>query len=72
MGKPSSGGGKNYRSAGSGQFVTKSVAIRNPSRTVGEARGGGSTNGVNRSAISGKFVGPAAAARWPHKTIKDS
>ena len=72
MAKSSSGGGKNYRSASSGQFVTKGAATRNPSGTVGETRGGGSTNGAHRSAVSGKFVGPAAAARWPGKTIKDS
>ncbi|NMG41939.1 hypothetical protein GRZ55_22175 [Chelativorans sp. ZYF759] len=65
-------GGKNYRSAGSGQFITKSQADRNPKTTLGEQRGGGSTHGAHRSAISGKFVGPAAAARWPGKTIKDS
>ncbi|MDF1598529.1 hypothetical protein PZ895_01915 [Mesorhizobium sp. YIM 152430] len=72
MAKSSSGSGKNYRSAGSGQFVTKAQAVRHPSTTIGEARGGGSTNGAHRSAITGKFVGPAAAARWPNKTIKDS
>ncbi len=72
MAKSSSGGGKNYRNASSGQFVTKSAATKNPSGTLGEARGGGSTQGAHRSAITGKFVGPAAAARWPGKTIKDS
>lgn len=66
-----SGGGKNYRSASSGRFVTKSAAAKNPSGTVGETRGGGSTHGAHRSAVTGKFVGPAAAGRWPGKTIKD-
>ena len=68
----SSGGGKNYRNASTGRFVTKAAADRNPKGTVGEARGGGSTHGAHRSAISGKFVSKAAAGRWPGKTIKDS
>ena len=68
----STGGGKNYRSAKTGQFVTKSTAARNPKTTVGEARGGGSTHGAHRSAITGKFVSKAAAGRWPNRTIKDS
>lgn len=68
----SSGGGKSYRDAGSGQYVTKSYAVTHPKTTLGEARGGGSTHGTHRSAITGKFVGPAAAGRWPGKTIKDS
>ena len=66
------GGGKNHRSAGTGQFVTKAYTNQNPTTTLSEARGGGSTHGAHRSAITGKFVGPAAAARWPDKTIKDS
>lgn len=68
----SSGGGKNYRSAGSGQFVTKGTAARAPGKTVAETRGGGSTHGTHRSAISGKFVTGATAARHPNSTIKDS
>jgi hypothetical protein len=67
-----SSGGKNYRSAKTGQFVTRRTADRNPTTTVGETRGGGSTHGAYRSAITGKFVGKPAAARWPDKTIKDS
>lgn len=67
-----SSGGKNYRSAKTGKFVTKRAADRNPTTTVGETRGGGSTHGAHRSAITGKFVGKPAAARWPDKTIKDS
>jgi hypothetical protein len=63
---------KNYRSAGSGRFVTKSQATRSPSTTVGETRGGGSTHGTHRSAVSGKFVTPNHAAKNPGKTIKDS
>jgi hypothetical protein len=68
----SGGGGKNYRNAGSGEFVTKAYAAAHPKTTVSEVRGGGSTNGANRSAITGKFVGEASAARWPDRTIKDS
>ncbi|MCP3056601.1 hypothetical protein [Aurantimonas marianensis] len=66
------GGGKSHRSAGTGKFVTKAYANRNPKTTVGETRGGGSTHGAHRSAITGKFVGPAAAGRWPDRTIRDS
>lgn len=67
-----SGSGKNYRSAGSGRFVTKGHAGKHPSTTVGEKRGGGSTHGTHRSAVSGKFVKPGYANRNPSKTIKDS
>ena len=63
---------KNYRSAGSGKFVTKSQATRSPSTTVGETRGGGSTHGVHRSAKTGEFVTPSYAAKNPKTTIKDS
>ncbi len=56
-----SGGGKNYRSAVSGRFVTKGAANKSPKTTLGEVRGGGSTYGVFRSAISGKFVNKAAS-----------
>lgn len=67
-----SGGGKNYRSAVSGQFVKKSTATRNPSTTVGETRGGGSTGGTHRSAKTGKFVTSGYAKRNPSTTIRDS
>lgn len=63
---------KNFRSAGSGRFVTKGYAVRNPGKTVGETRGGGSTHGVHRSAISGRFVKESYAKRHPRQTIKDS
>lgn len=68
----SSGTGKNFRSAKSGQFVTKSYAGRHPATTVGETRGGGSTHGAHRSAVTGKFVKEGYATRNPTKTIKDS
>lgn len=63
---------KNHRSAGSGRFVTKSQAIRSPSTTVSETRGGGSTHSTHRSAVSGKFVTSGYATKNPGKTIKDS
>ena len=63
---------KNYRSAGSGRFVTKSQATRSPSTTMAETRGGGSTGGTHRSAKSGQFVTPSYAAKHPKTTIKDS
>ena len=65
-------GGKNYRSAGTGRFVTPGRAARSPNTTVAETRGGGSTHGAHRSAITGKFVQPGTAARHPNTTIKDS
>jgi len=65
-------GGKNYRSAVSGRFVTKGAANKSPKTTLGEVRGGGSTHGAHRSAITGKFVNKAAAARHPGTTIRDS
>lgn len=68
----SSGGGKNYRDAGSGQFVTKSYADKHPKSTLGETRDGGSTHGAHRSAGTGKFVSDKYAARHPKTTIKDS
>jgi hypothetical protein len=67
-----SGTGKNYRSAGSGRFVTKGYAGKHPATTLGETRGGGSTHGAHRSAGSGKFVKEGYASRNPSKTIKDS
>jgi hypothetical protein len=70
--KVAKGSGKNYRSAGSGQFVKKSYADKHPSTTVGETRGGGSTHGAHRSARSGKFMPAGYAGRNPSKTIKDS
>lgn len=63
---------KNHRSAGSGRFVTKGYAKRNPSRTVSETRGGGSTGGVHRSAKTGRFVTEGYAKRNPKTTIRDS
>jgi hypothetical protein len=66
------GSGKSFRSAGSGQFVTKNYAGKNPSTTLGETRGGGSTGGTHRSAKSGEFVSASYAAKHPKTTIKDS
>jgi len=68
----SSGTSKNYRSAGSGRFVTKNYAGKHPATTLGETRGGGSSHGAHRSAVTGKFVKPEYASRNPSKTIKDS
>lgn len=67
-----SGGGKSYRSASSGRFVTKAYATRTPGKTVAETRGGGPTHGANRSAVSGKFIKESTARRNPSGTIKDS
>ncbi len=62
-------GGKNYRKASSGQFVTKSQVAGNSKTALAEEHGGGSTREAHRSAISGKIVDKTAAARWPDKTI---
>jgi hypothetical protein len=67
-----SGTGKNYRSAKSGEFVTKTYAGKHPSTTLSETRGGGSTHGVHRSAKTGEFVKPGYAGRHKSTTIKDS
>jgi hypothetical protein len=68
----SSGTGKNYRSAKSGEFVTKDYAGRYPSTTLGEQRGGGSTHGAHRSAKTGEFVKAGYANRHKSTTIRDS
>lgn len=64
--------GTRSRSTISGRFVKGSTAKRNPSTTVTERVGGGSTHGANRSATSGKFVTKGYAARNPRTTMKDS
>lgn len=64
--------GLRYRSAISGQFVTKSKASRSIRTTLSEKIGGGSTHGSHRSAISGRFVTNGYAKRHPKLTIKDS
>lgn len=66
------GGGKNFRSAGTGQFVTKGFAKTHPATTLGETRGSGSTNGAHRSAKTGQFVTEGYARSHPKTTIKDS
>jgi hypothetical protein len=66
------GAGKNFRSAGTGQFVTKGFAKTHPATTVGETRGGGSTHGAHRSAKTGQFVTENYAKAHPKTTIKDS
>lgn len=68
----SSGSGKNYRSAKSGEFVTKSYAGRHPDTTLSEKRGGGSTQDAHRSAKTGEFVKSGYANRNKSTTIKDS
>lgn len=68
----SSGSSKNYRSAKSGQFVTKTFANKHQATTLGEKRGGGSTHGAHRSAKTGQFVKAGYANRNKSTTIKDS
>ena len=63
--------GSNTRSTISGQFVKPSAAIRSPSTTVTERKGGESTNGAHRSAVSGQFVTESYANRHPRTTMKD-
>jgi hypothetical protein len=64
--------GSNTRSTISGQFVKPSAAVRSPSTTVTEAKGGGSTHGANRSAVTGLFVKQSYADRNPRTTMRDS
>ena len=63
-------GGTNYRSAKTGRFVTPGQAEKNPGTTVGEKRGGGSTN-RSRSAKSGKFVTGDFANRNRSTTVTE-
>lgn len=63
--------GTRYRSAISGQFVTKSKAARHTKTTISERIGGGSTGGSYRSAISGRFVKTSYAKRYPNSTLRD-
>ena len=66
-----SNGGTNYRSAKTGRYVTPGQAGRNPGTTVGERRGGGSTE-RSRSAKSGRFVTDDFAKRNPDTTVTES
>jgi hypothetical protein len=63
---------KNFRSAGTGRFVTPKYAASHKSTTVGETRGGGSTGGTYRSASSGRFVKSGYGKSHPKTTVKDS
>lgn len=60
------------RSVITGQYVKPSAAVRSPSTTVTEAKGGGSTNGAHRSAVTGAFVSSAFANSHPRITMKDN
>lgn len=66
------GSGSNYRSAGTGRFITSGAANRSPSKSLKETRGAGSAGGTYRSAISGRFVTTAHGKRSPGTTIKDN
>lgn len=67
----SKGKGSNYRSAKTGQFVTRQQAQRRPATTLEEARGGGSTDRY-RSAKTGQFVTEREAKLHPSTTVKES
>jgi hypothetical protein len=59
------------RSAGTGRFVSKATASRNPKTTTTERVGKGTSNKttVNRSAATGRFVEKSTAKRHPNTTI---
>ncbi len=61
MAKDKSSGGKSYRDAGTGQFVTKSYADKHPKSTLGEARGGGSTHYLHPLRGRKSFLGVSEA-----------
>lgn len=66
------GGGGNYRSAGSGRFVTAKHGKASPRTTVRESPGkSGGTGGAYRSAISGRFVTAAHGKRSPQTTTHE-
>ncbi|RUQ08956.1 ABC transporter ATP-binding protein [Curtobacterium sp. HSID17257] len=60
------------RDAGTGQFVSPSVAVRRPTTTTTERVGAGTSNDrpVYRSAATGEFVTAAFADRNPTRTIR--
>ena len=63
-------GGSNYRSAGTGRFVTPAESKASPRTTLKEARGGGDT-GSPRSAVTGRFVTEAYAKSHPKTTVRE-
>lgn len=66
-------GGGPYRSAGSGQYVTRGQAKANPRTTVHESPGKSGSSGEHyRSAISGRYVTTAHGKRSPDTTVKES
>ena len=65
-------GGRVYRSAKSGRFVTAKHGKASPSTTVRESRGAGSAGGSYRSAKTGRFVTVAHGRAHPNTTIKDN
>lgn len=73
-GKGSSGGGRNYRSAKTGRYVTKKHGKRHPSTTVREAPGrSASDSGTHyRSAISGQYVTTKHGKVSPATTVKET
>lgn len=62
--------GKNYRSAKTGQFVSKKTAQNRPATTLSEARDGGQT-GRSRSSKTGQFVTDSYAKTHPSTTVKE-
>jgi len=64
---------ENFRSAGTGRFVTATKAARSPSTTVREAAGKSGSSGPHyRSAISGRYVTTARGKRSPDTTVRES
>lgn len=68
----SKGGGKSYRSAITGKYISKAAAARHPRTSVGESNSGtGGSGKAHRSAITGRYVTAATAARHPNTTVTE-
>lgn len=64
------GGG--YRSAKTGQYMTKKQARSNPRTTVKEAPGKSGTSGARyRSAVSGRYVTTKYGKSNPDTTVRE-
>lgn len=65
--------GSNFRSAGSGRFVTPSKAAKSPSTTLKEPRTASGSSGEHyRSASSGRYVTTKHGKASPGTTVKES
>jgi hypothetical protein len=66
-------GGSNYRSAGTGRFVTAKYGSSNPARVVRESAAKSGSSGPHfRSAISGRYVTTKHGKASPGTTVRES